>query len=166
MANKNIYIKGKARYLRPYFRDTGENLDEGSDIKAKLDRTDGIYSTMVKLPFDNRDDAEEYLNELGVPTDGMMGNLLKRIKNDDGSVDIVYKVTRPHMEPSFEDSYMGPPKVINSEGGKWDEEVLIGNDSDITVKVNVWKGSKATKVRWEALRVDELVEYTPEGEAF
>jgi len=164
MSNKNVYIKGKARYIRPYFLDTGENLDPDSDLKAKLDKTGGVYSTMVVLPFDNRDDAEEYLNGLGIPTDGMMGNLLKKFTNEDGSKEIVYKVVRPHMEPNFEDPLLGPPKVIDSDGGEWNPEILIGNGSDITVKVNVWIGNKAKKVRWEAVRVDDLVEYVaPEG---
>jgi hypothetical protein len=161
MSNKNVYLKGKSRYIRPYHLDTGENLDDDSDIKAKLMRTGGVYSTMIVLPFDNRDDAEEHLNELGIPTDGMMGNLLKKITNEDGSKEIVYKVVRPHLEPNFEDPLMGPPKVINSDAGEWDPDTLIGNGSDITVKLNVWIGNKAKKVRWDALRVDNLVEYIP-----
>jgi len=165
--NKNVYIKGKARYLRPYFLDTGENLDPDSDLKAKLDKTGGVYSTMVVLPFDNRDDAEEYLNGLGIPTDGMMGNLLKKLTDDDGNKEIVYKVVRPHLEPNFEDPLLGPPKVVkvvDDSIQEWDPEVLIGNGSDITIKVNVWIGNKAKKIRWESVRVDNLVEYvTPEG---
>lgn len=167
MTNKIVYLKGKARYIRPYFCDTGENLPDG-DLKAKLQRTEGQYNTMVVLPFTNRDEAEEHLNSLGIPTDGMMGNLLKRNKLEDGTVEVVYKITRPHMEPSFkEDPIMGPPKVVDADGNEWDPEVLIGNGSDITVKLNVWIGTKAKKVRWDGIRVDTLVEYTkPEGEGF
>jgi len=158
MSNK-VYLKGKARYIRPYHLDVGANLEDGSDIKEKIMKSDGIYSTMVALPFDNRDDAEEHLNGLGIPTEGMMGNLLKRIKNDDGTVDIVYKIVRPHMEHNFEDPLMGPPKVVDSEGDTWDEDTLIGNGSDITVKLDVWLGTKAKKIRWEGVRIDNLVEY-------
>jgi hypothetical protein len=96
----------------------------------------------------------------------MMGNLLKRIKKDDGTAEIVYKITRPHYEPAFEDGLMGPPKVVDTDNQEWDPEVLIGNGSDITVKLNVWKGTKATKVRWEGVRVDSLVEYVKEDEGF
>ena len=163
MSKSKVYLKGKARYLRPYFLDTGENLDEGSDVKEKLMRTGGVYSTMVVLPFDNRDDAEEHLNSLGIPTDGMMGNLLKKINNDDGSKEIVYKVVRPHMEPNFEDPLMGPPNVVDADKQPWDPEVLIGNGSDITVKLDVWVGHKAKKIRWDGLRVDNLVEYIPDN---
>ena len=165
MSNKIVYLKGKSRFIRPYFCDTGENLPDG-DLKAKLQKTEGQYNTMIVLPFDNRDDAEEHLNSLGIPTDGMMGNLLKRIKRDDGPVEIVYKITRPHMEPAFEDPLMGPPRVVDADNNEWDPEVLIGNGSDITVKLNVWIGTKAKKVRWDGIRVDSLVEYTPSDEGF
>jgi hypothetical protein len=172
MSNKTVYLQGKARYIRPYFKDTGENLPEGSDIRNKLESTDGIYSTDVVLPFDNRDDAEEYLNELGIPTDGMMGNLLKR---DKGTKEIYYKVKRPHMEPNMPVEkgsdelgfIFGPPKVVDADNNPWDEDVYIGNGSDITVKINVWKGTKVTKVRWDGVRVDNLVPYEGgDGEGF
>jgi hypothetical protein len=163
---KKVYLKGKAQYLRPYHRDTGENLDDNSDIKQKLMKTDGIYSTMVELPFDNRDDAEEHLNSLGIPTNGLFGNLLKRI-DVNGEKKIVYKVVRPHMVHAFEEPLMGHPKVVDADGKEWDKEVLIGNGSGITVKLDVWKGTKATKITWEGIRVDELVPYeAPEEVGF
>ena len=162
---KPVYIEGEALYIRPYFLDKGENLPEGEQ-KDKILRTGGIYTTQVKLPFDNRDDAEEYLNSKGIPTDGLMGNLLKRVKRDDGSVDIVYKVVRPHEEPNFDEPYMGPPKVLGADNSEWDKEVLIGNGSKITVKLDVWVGTKSKKVRWEAVRVEELIPYEPEEGGF
>ena len=164
---KAVYITGEALYMRPYFHDTGENLEEGSDIKNKLMRTNGIYTADIKLPFDNRDDAEEYLNEKGIPTDGMMGNLLKKKTDAEGNKIITYKVTRPHEEPNFEDPYMGPPNVVDANNQQWNPEVLIGNGSKVTVKLDVWIGTKAKKIRWEGVRVDELVEYeAPDGEGF
>lgn len=166
MTNKIVYLKGKARYIRPYHLDTGDNLPDG-ELKTKLMKTDGQYNAMVALPFDNRDDAEEHLNSLGIPTDGMMGNLLKRVKNEDGSVEILYKITRGHMNHSFQDPLMGPPKVVDASNNEWDPEVLIGNGSDITVKLNVWLGTKAKQIRWDAVRVDSLVEFIkPDGEEF
>ena len=166
MSNKIVYLKGKAKFLRPFFCDTGDNLPEG-DLKKKLQSTEGQYNALIVLPFTNRDDAEEHLNELGIPTDGMMGNLLKRQKQEDGSVEIVYKITRPHMNFSFkENPLMGPPKVVDADGNDWDPEVLIGNGSDLTVKLNVWIGTKAKQVRWDGLRVDALVEYSGKSENF
>ena len=164
MSNKTVYLKGKSKYIRPYYKDTGENLPEGSDVRNKIEQTDGIYATDVVLDFDNRDDAEEALAEMGIPMEGMMGNLLKR---DKATKEIFYKVKRPHMEPNMpvekgsdELGYVfGPPKVVDAENKPWDEEVLVGNGSDITVKLNIWKGTKVTKVRWDGIRVDNLIPY-------
>lgn len=161
---KKVFIKGKTLFARPFYRDTGENLPDDSEIKQKLQKTDGVYNTEIVLPFDNRDDAEEYLNGKGIPTDGMMGNLLKRRTDKEGNKVVVYKITRPHLEPNFEDPVLGPPEVIDSDGDPWNEEILIGNGSEVTVKLDVWLGTKAKKVRWEGMRVDSLVEYeAPEG---
>lgn len=156
---KKVYLKGKAHYIRPYHLDLGENLEEGSDIRNKIEKTGGIYSTLVKLNFDNRDDAEEYIVGLGIPTGGLLGNLLKRVKNEDGTVDIFYKVHRPHLEPNFDEPVLGPPDVVDEYGAEWNPETLIGNGSDVTVKLDVWIGNKATKIRWDGVRVDNLVPY-------
>lgn len=164
---KKVFIKGKTLYIRPFYRDTGDNLPDDSEIKAKLQKTDGVYNTEIVLPFDNRDDAEEFLNSKGIPTDGMLGNLLKRRTDAEGNKVITYKIARPHMEPNFDDPYLGPPEVIDSDNNPWNRDVLIGNGSDVTVKLDVWEGKKAKKIRWEGLRVDNLVEYeAPEDEGW
>lgn len=170
MSNKTVYLKGKSRFMRPYYKDTGENMPEGSDIRNKLESTDGIYAADIILDFDNRDDAEEALAEMGIPMEGMMGNLLKR---DKATKEIFYKVKRPHMEPNMpvekgsdELGYVfGPPKVVDGRDPEakpfpeWDPEVLIGNGSYVVVKLNVWKGNKATKVRWDGLAITDLIPY-------
>lgn len=157
---KKVYIEGEAHYFRPYFLDTGENLEDG-DFKDKIMKTEGVYTARIKLNQESRDAAEDYLNGFGVPTDNMFGNLLTR---DRETGDIFYKVVRGHMEPNFEDPLMGPPKVVDEEGKEWDPEVLIGNLSKLTIKLDVWKGNKATKIRWEGVRVDDLVPYEPTDE--
>lgn len=164
MSNKDVYITGVAHYLNPYYLDKGGNLPDDSEVKAKLLEVGGQYSARVILPFDNRDDAEEHLNSLGIPTDGMFGQLLKKETDEDGNKIITYKVTRPHLVPAFDNPEIGHPRVVNASGEVWDKDVYIGNGSNITVKVNVWKGTKITKLRWEAVRIDNLVEYVaPEG---
>ena len=191
MTTKTVYLKGKANYIRPYHRDEG-NDKTPSDILDKLQKTDGQYNTEFLLVnpdtdevFTSRDDALDYLSSKGVPVDNMMGNLVKR---NSETKEVRYKVTRPHFEPTMPNKdtgeqgvVFGPPKVVKfvkdengdvvyDNNGKrkvepWDEDVLIGNGSDITVKINVWKGDKATKIRWDAVRVDNLVEYErPEGD--
>jgi hypothetical protein len=161
---KWVYVKGQAHFLRPFYLDMGDNITD-PDFKAKIMKTGGLYSAMIKLPFDNRDDAEEHLNGLGIPTDGLMGNLLKRDKD---TKEIFYKITRGHQEPNFEDPYLGPPKVVDAEGEPWEDGVLIGNGSECTFKLDVWIGTKAKKIRWEAVRVDEHIPFETEesGEGF
>jgi len=175
MTTKTVYLKGKANYIRPYHRDEG-NDKTPADILDKLQKTDGQYNTEFLLVnpdtdevFTSRDDALDYLSSKGVPVDNMMGNLVKR---NPETKEVRYKVTRPHFEPTMPNKdtgeqgvVFGPPKVVDADGNTWDENVLIGNGSDITVKINVWKGNKATKIRWDAVRVDNLVEYErPEGD--
>lgn len=173
--NKTIYLKGKANYMRPFHRDMGESATP--DHQEKILRTDGEYNMTFKLVnpetnevFTSRDDAVDYLESKGVPTENMFGNYVKR---NPETKEVLYKVKRPHMEPNMpveKDSdelgfVFGHPKVVNAEKEPWDEETLIGNDSDLTVKINVWRGEKVTKIRWDGVRIDELVPYEmPEDE--
>jgi len=59
----------------------------------------------------------------------------------------------------------GPPEVIDASGKPF--EGAIGNDSDVTVKVEVFKYDnsygKGIGVRLDKVRVDNLVEYKPGG---
>lgn len=166
---KKIQLEGEAYFIRPFHLDKGENLEDGHDLKDKLDKIGGQYSAEIALPqFNNKDDAAEWLSSLGIPVSGMQGNRIKRRKDGDtGEVKILYKIDRPHMEPKFENPHMGPPKVYGPEGDEpWDEEVLIGNGSKVKVELDVWQGKKATKIRWERMRVLELVPYEPEEGGF
>lgn len=55
-----------------------------------------------------------------------------------------------------------PPRVIDPEGKPIDKHV--GNGSDGVAKCILWssKNFPGKNLRWEALRVDNLVEFTPE----
>jgi hypothetical protein len=63
----------------------------------------------------------------------------------------------------------GPPKVVIGTGKKnengveitEDTKKLIGNGSEITVKVSVYDTRKGKGHRMEAIRVDKLVEFVP-----
>ncbi len=156
------YIQGKALFMRPFFRDMGENLPEGSDHRLKIESSEGVYNGLIVLPFNNRDDASGYLEEQGIPVDGLFANLIKRDKEHG----ILYKVTRKHMMKEFDEPYMGPPQVVDANAQPWDKNVLIGNGSDVTVKLNVWIGRKKREIRWEGMRVDNLVEYVKEEVPF
>lgn len=171
--NKTVYLTGKTRYCRPYHLDTGENLQEGSDIRRKIEETRGIYTSDILLPYSTKDDAEDFLRSEGVPMDGMMGNLLKR---DPETKDIYYRVKRPNWSANMVDKetgekgyFWGPPKVVDGTDEsvkpfpEWDSEVLIGNGSDAVWRINVWEGHTSTKVRWDGLAIKNLVEFVAEN---
>lgn len=56
----------------------------------------------------------------------------------------------------------GPPTVMDKENKPFDG--LIGNGSGVTVKVAVFDTRKGKGHRWEAVRVENLVEYVPVDE--
>jgi hypothetical protein len=56
-----------------------------------------------------------------------------------------------------------PPSVVNADGQPIDG-VAIGNGSDVTAKIEVYQhgtpnGKKAHAIRWEGLRVDNLIPF-------
>lgn len=59
----------------------------------------------------------------------------------------------------------GPPEVIDADGNPYVGD--IGNGSDVTVKVNVFKWDnsfgKGTGMRLDKVRIENLVEYVPGG---
>lgn len=71
----------------------------------------------------------------------------------------------------FGDGPIGAPKVVDSEGQPFNG--LVGNGSKVTVKVVMYNFPAGEKngekyaagkgTRLEAVRIDELVEYTPES---
>ena len=57
----------------------------------------------------------------------------------------------------------GPPKIFDKDNNEL-KETLIGNGSEVTVKVCVYDTVKGPGHRLESLRVDNLVEYNPPRE--
>lgn len=54
--------------------------------------------------------------------------------------------------------HYGPPKVVNSDNEVL-PDTLIGNGSDVTVRVSVYDSTKGKGHTLEAIRVNELVEF-------
>lgn len=54
----------------------------------------------------------------------------------------------------------GPPKVLDKDGKTI--TALVGNDSDVTVKVSVYDSAKGKGHRLDAVRVDNLIEFKPQ----
>ena len=59
----------------------------------------------------------------------------------------------------------GKPRVLSADGEPFPiEKYMIGNGSDVTVKVMVYDTLKGKGHRLEAVRVDNLIEYKKEGQ--
>lgn len=54
---------------------------------------------------------------------------------------------------------IGPPDLLNAHGEPMDHEILVGNGSKVTLKVDVFDTAKGKGTRLVAVRVDELVEF-------
>ena len=77
-------------------------------------------------------------------------------KEDDEGEKFI-RLRRPHQR-EFKDElkiYGPPASFLNGEPFTGN----IGNGSKVTVKVEVYDTKKGKGTRWEAIRVDELVEY-------
>jgi hypothetical protein len=94
----------------------------------------------------------------GVPDKGMVGQLFKQ--DDQGNLS--YKCKRPHFNPRLnkgEGEVMGAPVVMDAASDLWDESVVIGKDSKLKIRLDVWDDKIVTL---QAVRVLELQEYTPD----
>jgi hypothetical protein len=83
-------------------------------------------------------------------------------KDDDGAV-IAFKRASSKLIRGKVVGF-GPPEIIDAEG-KPTPHVQVGNGSDVTVRINIYRfngptGSKpGIATRWDALRIDNLVPY-------
>lgn len=83
------------------------------------------------------------------------GSKLEPKKTDEGEF---IKIRRP-WEKKFGEKLVqfDPPTILDKDGNETD--VLIGNGSKVTVKVEVYDTKKGKGTRLEAIRIDNLVPY-------
>ena len=137
-------------------RDMGENLDEGSDTRNKIEREQGHYVCNVYIT----PETKKQMVAAGVPNSGMTGQLFKEDK--DGN--LFYKCKRPHFNTKVnqgEGKVFGPPVTVDAEGNPWDTETPIGNGSKVKIRLDVWEKKIVT---WHATKVLELEEYVADGD--
>ncbi len=134
MATKQVTLKGKVRYCKPWVGqlDTVFAVDQ----KGEPDPRGGNWATDILLD----DESEKLFKALGT-----------KAKQKEGYL----KLRRYERHPVLGE--LGPVKVTGVEEG-----TLIGNDSEVTVTVDVYDygdrfGKKA--MRWVALHVDNLIVY-------
>lgn len=86
------------------------------------------------------------------------GSRVKAHEDEDG---IWYKISRDHektFEKSGETVTFGPPKVVAADNTTPFDQ-LIGNNSKVTLRVDVYDSQMGKGTRLQAVRVDELVPY-------
>jgi hypothetical protein len=151
----NVDFEGTAKFTKVFEsnRDMGENLQDG-DLKNKIVAEQGHYV----LTVDITPETKAKMIADGVPTKGLVGQLFKQ--DDQGNLS--YKCKRPHFNPRLnkgEGEVMGAPVVMDAASDLWDESVVIGKDSKLKIRLDVWDDKIVTL---QAVRVLELQEYTPD----
>jgi len=115
----------------------------------------------------------DLFNKLKEP-EGDVEGILNELKEDEDGKFATFR--RPMVKNwGRGDEHMTPPEVLDADGEVLSKDKLIGNGSDVTVKVECYKFRKPFKkgmgkaIRLVAVRVDNLVpysreDYTPEQE--
>lgn len=79
-------------------------------------------------------------------------------KSDEGGEYITFR--RPESKLIKDEVVkFGPPAIYGPDGKPFDG--LVGNGSDVTIKVSVFDTRKGKGHRWEGLKINTLVEYIP-----
>lgn len=160
-----VKIRGKAMYARVF----EHNRDmEGYEGNARP--YNGMYKIRVGVPYG----GPEFKGFMGWNRmyEPKIGGESKGYELDRGAVEglAYFEVKRKHeqrrkSDNSVIDAWSYAPKIINEDGTPFDTDKLIGNGSDVTVKLDVERDKNNPKiyyVRLEAIMVHELVEVTQE----
>lgn len=92
--------------------------------------------------------------------------LLTRLRKDDDGY--FFQLSRPQSKMMRgENVLFEKPQLMDKDGLLLEPTIRIGNGSDVTAKVQVYPYPKPTggygvAMRWEALKLDNLVPYSPE----
>lgn len=136
MASEDVYFKGKGKWIRP--------------------NAPNEWGKWAMVLYPDQESLEKIRD---LQAEGLK-NVIK--KDDDG---YYLSITRP-AQKIVKGRMVGftPPKVLDKDG-KDMSSVSIGNGSDVTVKVEKYDFTvpntkqKAVAMRWEAVRVDNLVPF-------
>lgn len=115
---------------------------------AKLRKPDDKYNNF-QCPL--------YLDKKSLELYKTLGLGLK-VREDDEGTFVTFKRPVSKMIKN-EVVEFGPPKVLNADNTEFDG--LVGNGSEVTVKISVYDTMKGPGHRLETVRVEKLVEYNP-----
>ena len=102
-----------------------------------------------------------YLDEASKKVFNEAGLRLEAKQDEDGT----YWTFRRPVEKLIKGEVVkfGPPKLLNADNTDFPDDALIGNGSDITVKIAVYDSIKGKAHRLETVRVESLVEFIPDA---
>jgi len=134
MATQVYYWSGEAQWAKVY--DEGDKEYQNWQIEVALDKESRrlFDESGSRLEFRKSDDGKEYI-KIRRPWEKKIGDKLRKFD---------------------------PPPVLDKDGNPTD--VLIGNGSLVTVKVEVYDTKKGKGTRLEAIRIDKLVPYAGNNE--
>lgn len=102
-----------------------------------------------------------YLDDASMKTYDESGMTMQKKRDDDG---IFVTFRRPEAKVIKDELVkFDPPSVLDTDGNKLDQ--LVGNGSDVTVKVIVYDTMKGKGHRLEAVKVNKLVPYVKQDSA-
>lgn len=102
-----------------------------------------------------------YLDDASMKTYDESGMTMQKKRDDDGTF-VTFR--RPEAKVIKDELVkFDPPSVLDTDGNKLDQ--LVGNGSDVTVKVIVYDTMKGKGHRLEAVKVNKLVPYVKQESA-
>lgn len=135
---------------------------QGKSKFSRVLRPDLEYRNWTQTLILTPKSYEDFM-KLKEPKGDRAGVLTECKKTEDGYV-VTFK--RP-MEKTYQGKSQAfpPPLVLDADGQPWQENRLIGNGSDLTVKVELYgytapvTKKKGSAIRMVSVRVDNLIPY-------
>lgn len=148
MAKKYLYLKGKVCWVKHIKPDEKFGAPRWG-LKFYPDKD--ALEQLRKECFEPQENLKPIRNTLGQDDDGYHINLSRPVT----------KMMRGQIVA------FTPPVVVNADGSPFLGKA-IGNGSDCTVKIELYAhnvpgspGVKARAIRWEGMRIDNLVDFDP-----
>lgn len=137
----NYYFKGKARWAKV----TGEPKSETFTYKGKTITKPAQWS------------LDLFMDEPSLKAFKNSDSQLKVRTDKETEMDFVSFHRPLTIKVKDEDIKLNPPEVLNSENEPITD--LIGNGSEVTIKVSMFNTRMGTGTRLEAVRVENLIPY-------
>lgn len=138
------YFKGKVKWAKVY--DTPKD-DTFKDKKGRTITKKAAWS------------LDLYMDDQSMAAYKKSG-IQRKIREDADGHEFV-QFDRPlKIKIKDEERTLEAPKILDSENNEYEGEARIGNDSLVTISVDVYDTQMGKGSRLEAIRIEELVEYT------